>query len=168
MITNRRSGGQIALLLLSILGIGVAVYLTAVHYENVPLVCSTSGFIDCARVLSSSYSVVPGTAIPITIPGLFWCAVGAALALAGWRSGWQRRPLLLAEFAWTALGMLTVFYLLYVEIVQLHTICAWCTVLHAIILVMFLMTIWQLQTPELEEEPEGTEEEQPTANAVHD
>lgn len=168
MITNRRSGGQIALLLLSILGIGVAIYLTAVHYENVPLVCSKIGFIDCARVLSSSYSVVPGTTIPITIPGLFWCAVGAALALAGWRSKWQRRPLLLAEFVWTALGMLTVFYLLYVEIVRLHTICAWCTVLHAIILVMFLMTIWQLQAPELEEEPEGTEEEQPTANAVHD
>src|SRR5581483_3656506 len=114
MITTRRSGGQVALLLLSILGIGVAVYLTAVHYENVPLVCSSSGFIACARVLSSAYLFVPGTTIPITIPGLFWCGVGAALALAGWRSRWQRRPLLLAEFAWTALGMLTVFYLIYI------------------------------------------------------
>jgi len=168
MLHTQRARGQIALLLLSLLGFGVAIYLTAVHYENVPLVCSTSGFIDCARVLSSSYSVVPGTTIPITIPGLFWCVVGAALAIACWRSRWRLRPLLLAEFAWTALGMLTVFYLIYVEIVQLHTICAWCTVLHAVILVMFLITIWQLQGPDLEEEPEGAEEEQPTADVVRD
>jgi len=168
MIHTRHSGGQIALLLLSLLGIGIAIYLTAVHYENVPLFCSTRGFIDCSRVLSSAYSVVPGTTIPITIPGLFWCGVGAVLALAGWRSDVQRRPLLIAEFAWTALGLLTVFYLVYVEIVQLHTICAWCTALHAIILIMFLIAIWQLQSPALEEESEGAEEEQPTVNVVRD
>ncbi|HEU5228502.1 MAG TPA: vitamin K epoxide reductase family protein [Ktedonobacteraceae bacterium] len=161
MIYTRRSRGQIALLILSLLGSGVAVYLTAVHYQSVPLICSPSGFIDCARVLSSSYSVVPGTTIPISIPGLFWCVVSAALALVGWRLGSQRRSLRLAEFAWTLLGMLTAFYLIYVEIVQLHTICAWCTVLHAIILVMFLITIWHLQEPvfeeEFEEEFEGEE-----------
>jgi len=168
MIAIQRSRGQIALLLLFLLGIGVATYLTAVHYEHVPLVCSTSGFIDCARVLSSSYSVVPGTTIPITLPGLFWCGVGAALALTGWRSKRQRRLLLIAEFAWTALGMLTVFYLIYVEIVLLHTICAWCTVLHVIILIMFLVTLWQLQRPEFEEESEGAEEEQPTVNVGRD
>ncbi|MBV9232321.1 MAG: vitamin K epoxide reductase family protein, partial [Chloroflexi bacterium] len=138
MTDIRHSGGQVSLFALSLLGAAIAIYLTAVHYENVPLVCSTSGLIDCSRVLSSNYSVVPGTAIPITIPGLFWCVVSAILAFVGWRVAPEQRNVRIAEFAWSLLGMLTVFYLVYVEIVRLHTICAWCTALHVIILVMLL------------------------------
>src|SRR6266567_4204408 len=95
------------LLVLSLIGAGISIYLTSVHYENVPLLCSTSGLIDCSRVLSSTYSVVPGTTVPISVPGLLWCIVSASLAIAG---------------------------------------------LHVIILVMFLTTIVQLQTPEDEAE----------------
>ena len=49
----RRSGSQVLLLVLSLLGVGIATYLTLVRYTNAPLVCSTSGLVDCARVLSS-------------------------------------------------------------------------------------------------------------------
>jgi uncharacterized membrane protein len=155
----QRSGGQIALLALSIIGAAIAIYLTTVHYENVPLVCSTQGFIDCARVLASSYSVVPGTTIPITVPGLGWCIVSAVLALIGWRLWPERRSVRVAECVWSALGMITVFYLVYVELVRLHTLCAWCTVLHVIILTMLLISVVQLQQPEydLEVEAEGEE-----------
>jgi len=75
--------------------------------------------------------------------------VSATLAIAGLRvlQLQVRRRIQVAQFAWSLLGMLTVLYLLYVEIVILHTICAWCTALHVIILVMFLTTIVQLQTP---------------------
>lgn len=143
----RRAKWQVFLLLSSVVGAGIAVYLTFVHYENVPLVCSDSGLINCARVLSSSYSVVPGTTIPITIPGLAWCIVMAGLAIVGLAPGGQRRWLLLAQFAWALFGMLTVLYLVYAEIVKLHTICAWCTALHVLILFMFLVTLVQLQSP---------------------
>jgi len=155
----QRSGGQIALLALSIIGAAIAIYLTTVHYENVPLVCSTQGFIDCARVLASSYSVVPGTTIPITVPGLGWCIVSAVLALIGWRLWPERRSVRVAECVWSALGMITVFYLVYAELVRLHTLCAWCTVLHVIILTMLLISAVQLQQPEydLEVEAEGEE-----------
>ena len=71
-MSKNRPMGQIVLLLLSVVGIGIAIYLTAVHYEHVPLVCSTRGFVNCAAVLSSAYSVVPGTSVPITVPGLAW------------------------------------------------------------------------------------------------
>jgi uncharacterized membrane protein len=47
--------------------------------------------------------------------------------------------------------MLTVLYLVYVEIVLLHTFCAWCTALHVVILLMFLITIVQLQRSTEEE-----------------
>jgi uncharacterized membrane protein len=156
-----RSGGQIALLALSLIGAAIAIYLTTVHYENVPLVCSTQGFIDCARVLSSSYSVIPGTTIPITVPGLGWCIVSAALAFVGWRLWPERRSVRVAECVWCSLGMITVFYLVYVELVRLHTLCAWCTALHIILLIMLLISAVQLQQPESDVEIEVEAEKEP-------
>ena len=141
-------GSQFLLLVLSLLGVGISIYLTSVHYENVPLVCSASGLIDCARVLSSSYSVVPGTTLPITIPGLVWCIISASLAIAGLFSttGSGKRRIKIAQFFWALSGLLVVLYLVYVEIVRLHTICAWCTALHVLILFLFLVTVVQLQS----------------------
>ncbi len=142
----QRSGSQVLLLVLSLLGVGIAIYLTLVHYENAPLVCSESGLINCARVLSSSYSVVPGTSVPITLPGLSWSVVSAALAVVALYGGPGRRWMHVTQFSWALLGMLPVLYLVYVEIVRLRTICAWCTAFHALILLMFLVTVVQLQS----------------------
>ncbi|HVB74703.1 MAG TPA: vitamin K epoxide reductase family protein [Ktedonobacteraceae bacterium] len=147
---KKRSWSQIFLLVCSLAGVGIAVYLTAAHYnDNVPLVCSGSGVVNCAVVLASPYSVVPGTPIPISIPGLAWCAVMAALAIVGLnaQSAWLRP----AQFAWALVGMLTVLYLVYTEIVRLHAICAWCTALHVLILLMFIMTLLHLTSPEREQ-----------------
>ena len=155
----QRSGGQLLLLILSLVGAGIAVYLTAVHYENAPLICSTRGLVDCSRVLSSPYSVVPGTSVPITVPGLAWCAVSALLAIVGLRllRPQVRHRIQQAQFAWSLLGMLTVLYLVYVELVLLHTICAWCTGLHIVILIMFLTTIVLVQRSD--DEPEASSDE---------
>ena len=154
----QRSGGQLLLLLLSMIGAGIAIYLTAVHYEHTPLICSTNGVIDCARVLSSSYSLIPGTTVPITIPGLGWCVVSGALAFIGLRSASSQHWLSITQLLWSFLGIVTALYLVYVEIVRLHTICAWCTALHVVILCMFLITLAQLQQSELEAEPETPDE----------
>ncbi len=144
---GKRPWSQIVLLACALIGSGVAIYLTAVHYnENVPLVCSGSGLVNCALVLSSPYSIVPGTTIPISLPGLAWCAIMAALAIVGLNA--QPRWLRPAQFIWTLLGMLTVLYLVYAEIVRLHAICAWCTALHLLILVMFIITLLRLTSPE--------------------
>lgn len=149
---------QSILFLLALIGAGIALYLTSVHYEHVPLVCSAQGFVDCTRVTSSAYSVIPGTTIPITVPGLLWTIVSAILAVIGWRTLNQDRHILLAQLIWSLLGLLTVLYLVYVELVQLHTICAWCTGMHVVILVMFLISLVQfLNTPT--EEDEASEEE---------
>jgi len=163
----RRSGGQITLFVFSLLGVAISIYLTSVHYENVPLVCSTNGLVDCASVLSSPYSVVPGTAIPITVPGLAWCLASAALAFIAWRVWPQLRSIRIAQLAWTLIGMLTVLYLVFVELVRLHRICAWCTALHVIIFVMLLITVVNLQESEPAEELD-IEEEQPVATAKRD
>lgn len=151
----RRSGAQLALLILALLGVADAVYLTLAHYtESVPLVCSESGFINCARVTSSSYAYVPGTALPISLPGLAWCLVAVALALFGLFLGTEHRWLRLTQFTWTLLGLLTVLYLVYVEVVLLHNLCAWCTALHVLILLMFLIAIANLPGKRGREESE--------------
>jgi uncharacterized membrane protein len=72
----------------------------------------------------------------------------------------------LAMAAWTVVGMLTVFYLVYAEIVRLHTICIWCTSLHAIIFVMLLISVTQLQVPGYDEEELDEEEEPSMAKAA--
>jgi uncharacterized membrane protein len=164
MLFIRRSGGQILIFALSLVGIAISIYLTSVHYANVPLVCSTTGLIDCASVLSSPYSVVPGTTIPISVPGLAWCLAMAGLAFASWRLWPERHNLRIAEFVWSLIGMLTVLYLVYAELVRLHRICAWCTALHVMILVIFLITILNLQEFEAEEAFD-VEEEQPVATS---
>jgi len=142
----RRSGPQLALLILGMLGVADAIYLTLAHYDDqVPLVCSDSGFVNCSRVITSQYSYVPGTSLPITWPGLGWCLAVVALALLGIFLGTERRWLRVTQFVWAALGLLTVFYLLYAEIVKLDNLCAWCTVLHALIVIIFLITLTQLR-----------------------
>ena len=155
----QRSWTHISVLILALVGVGISIYLTAVHYQDAPLVCSTTGLIDCSRVLASSFSVVPGTSIPISVPGLAWFIVAAVLAgVILWRPA-LRAPRL-AMLTWTILAMLTVLYLVYVEIVRLGTICIWCTALHVIIFVMLLISATQLQ-PMSEDEEEFDEEEEP-------
>lgn len=128
---------------LALAGLGVAGYLTAVHYSNVPLACTTSGIVDCAQVTKSAWSVVPGTGVPITVPGMaFFLASGAiALATLSGRPTW-----LLAGHALLGLaGIAAVVYLLYAELVVIHRVCEWCTVVHVVIVVTFLVALrrWQ-------------------------
>jgi uncharacterized membrane protein len=167
MIPQRRAWSQIFLLVGSLAGAFIAIYLTAVHYnESVPLFCSGSGLVNCGLVLSSPYGVVLGTSIPTSVPGLAWCLLMAALAIVGLRAQprWQRP----AQFIWALVGLLTALYLVYVEIVRLHAICAWCSILHVLILLMFLVTLVRLTspTPESDEfEAEGVQGEE--SEAVH-
>ena len=156
----RRSGAQLALLVLALLGAADAIYLTLVHYnDQVVLACSDSGFVNCTRVITSKYSYVPGTSLPISLPGLGWCLVMVALALLGLFLGSERRWLRIAQFTWALLGMLTVLYLVYVEIALLDNLCAWCTVLHGLILLMFLIALVRLPRRETEEgEPDFVDE----------
>ncbi len=150
----RQAPGLTALVVMAVFGLAISAYLTTVHYAGAPLVCSATGPINCAAVTSSPYSVIPGTAIPITIPGMLWFLVSGVLAGIGLRSAWGSRPeltrLRLAHFVWAAAGLLFVFYLVYCEIVLLHQICEWCTAVHALTVGTFLVALARLQRmPEL-------------------
>jgi uncharacterized membrane protein len=113
-------------------GLGIAIYLTFVHFSAAALVCSARGTIDCERVLSSGYGVIASTAVPTSAAGIVWFGVATVLAIVGRRRALQ---------AWSVAGLLTVIYLVFVEIVQLGAICIWCTAAHVLVVVVFLLTV---------------------------
>lgn len=129
----------LALAAIGALGVALSIYLTVVHYARVPLICSTSGLINCERVLSSPYSSVAG--IPISAGGLIWFAVSGGLAaLALWV---RREPAWLqpTQVVWSLFGLATVLYLVGVEALALGVICAWCTALHVLILTTLVLSV---------------------------
>ena len=147
----RAEPGLTAIALMALAGIAISIYLTVIHYAKIPPVCTTGGVVDCSSVLLSPYSLVPGTTIPVTIPGMLWFAISGGLALAGLiaRARGQteppwRRP---ALCAWSAAGLLFVLSLVYAEIVRLHRICEWCTVVHLLTLATFLIAFRRWQEP---------------------
>lgn len=138
--------------LASLAGLGVSVYLTIVHYSAIPLVCTTSGTVSCERVLSSGYAVIAGSALPTSAAGILWFAVSEALAI-GQLTGRAARLMTRLQVTWSALGLLTVLFLVFVEITILGAICLWCTAAHALVLVTFLLAITMLQSAAVEEGP---------------
>jgi uncharacterized membrane protein len=121
-------------------GLAVSVYLTFVHYSAAPLVCSASGAIDCERVLTSGFAVIGGSALPTSAAGIVWFVVSAALA--GAQLAGRASPLLSrTQLAWSAIGLVTVVVLVFIEIVLLGAVCLWCTVAHTLVVITFLLVI---------------------------
>ncbi len=142
--------GLTALLLMTLAGLGVSIYLTIVHYDSkATLICTTGGLVNCQSVTTSAYSVLPGTSIPVTIPGMLWfIALGALAGVGLWaaaRNEAEPERLRLAMLLWTLGGLLFVLYLVYCEIVLVQRICEWCTSVHLLTLAAFLvaLTRWQ-------------------------
>jgi len=123
----------------SIAGVGVSAYLTAVHY-SAPLICATGSLVNCEVVISSRYGELGPTGIPTAAAGLAWFLGSLGLAAAQLRRPGRRRLLLLHRI-WAAAGILSVLALVYIEVVLLGLICAWCTVAHVLVLVILLMLL---------------------------
>ena len=142
-----RLRGLTAIAVMSIIGIGISIYLTSVHYAKVPLFCSTSGVIDCASVLKSPYGVVPGTQLPITFPGIVWFVVSGGIAVWVLLAAMRGMPPPMwwsnALKGWGIIGLFSILYLIYAEIVKLHHICAWCTVIHALVVLTLFVALMQ-------------------------
>ncbi len=121
-----------AALAASVVGVAVSIYLTVLHYVGVAPACPVSGPINCEAVLSSPYAVIAGSSIPTSAAGIVWFAISAVLSL---------RNLDRFQLAWATFGLLTVLYLVFIEIVRLGAICLWCTVAHVLVLGIFLLAL---------------------------
>ena len=130
---------MIIVLVSSIAGLGVAIYLTLAHYStSISLSCPNTGTIDCQAVTTSAESVVFG--IPVAVLGLpFFLAMLALSLPAVWRSA--NRFVAPARLGAAIVGIGFVSYLLYVELYEIGKICLWCTAVHVLTFVIFAAVV---------------------------
>ena len=133
-------------LAVSIAGLAVAAYLTYEHFTaGSTLACPDTGVVNCVKVTTSEYSKVAG--IPVALLGLGFFAAMTVLSLPQlWRttSPWPSR----VRLASVIVGVGFVCYLIWAELFRINAICLWCTVVHALTLVLFgLVVIRQALAP---------------------
>ncbi len=125
---------------LSLLGLGVAGYLTYEHFtSSSTLACSDNGVVNCLKVTTSSYSEVAG--VPVALLGLVFFLIMLVLQL----PRMWRRPepaVRIGRLVWAVVGIGTVFYLLYAELFAVDAICLWCTSVHVLTLLLFGTTVF--------------------------
>ena len=122
-------------------GLGAASYLTYEHYTgSKTLTCpATGGIINCLAVTTSKYSMIHG--VPVAVLGLVFFAVMLVLQ-SPW--AWGSPSLLVrgGRMAWSLVGVGTAVYLMYAELFLIHNICLWCTAVHVISLLLFVLTVF--------------------------
>jgi uncharacterized membrane protein len=128
----------IASLLLSIFGLGVAIYLTITHFSPHALVCVSNGTFNCEKVTTSPQSEVFG--IPVAMLGLFYFVPMIALCLpAAWRSADKRIHLARLILSITGVGM--ILYLIIAELFVIKAICLWCSSVHIVTFILFVIIV---------------------------
>ncbi len=122
-----------AMLVLAVVGLGVAIYLTIVHYVGFQLLaCSGAhhGHSSCVTVQSSQWSKLAG--IPVALLGLIGY-IGILTSLLAP----DREETRLATLGLTLIGFGFSAYLTYRELFSIHAVCEWC-VSSAVILTLLL------------------------------
>jgi len=151
----------VAALVLSLVGLGLGIYLTIAHLKGAQLLaCANHGFIDCAAVTTSPESEVFGV-FPVAELGLGFFLVMTLLNLPwAWRPTWtwlpgrltRSRPGLesaLPVYAWRVrlagiiVGILFILYLIYTELITLRQICLFCTYTHITTFLLFVLLVVQ-------------------------
>jgi uncharacterized membrane protein len=129
---------QITTFVLALAGLGVSIYLTIAHFTESALAgCSESGLVNCTRVTTSPQSYVFG--IPVAVLGLaFFVFVAAIMSPWAWQAA--RREVHLLRIASMVVGIGMVIYLVYAEFIIIGSICLYCTSVHVITFVLFVLT----------------------------
>ena len=114
MSTDRRL--RLAAIVLALVGLGVAAYLTYIHYEGIKPVCGLGG--NCEKVQSSEWSKLAG--VPVAVLGLVgYAAILATLFI-------DREEALIAGAIFSLAGFGFSAYLTYRELFSIDAICPWC------------------------------------------
>lgn len=121
-------------LVIAVLGVALASYLTYVHYAGVKPLCTAGN--TCLKVQTSVYSHIAG--VPVALIGL----IGYVLVLATLipRQGENTR---LATLILTAGGFAFSAYLTYRELFSLHAVCEECATSAVIMTVLVILSVWR-------------------------
>lgn len=151
------TGSRVLIPVLSVLGLGVALYLTYVETQNVAAVCGPVG--DCNAVQASPYAQLFGF-LPVGLLG----AAGYIGILVAWfvgrRSGAFSGIAALLVFGMALVGVLFTIYLTYLELFVINAVCIWCltsAVLMALVLILSVPAA--LEALQTEDEYESASQE---------
>ncbi|MCL2769596.1 MAG: vitamin K epoxide reductase family protein [Solirubrobacterales bacterium] len=123
-----------AMLVLTVAGLGVASYLTYVHYSGTPPVCTAGN--SCLQVQTSVYSKLAG--VPVALIGLLgYVAILFSLLLP------DREESRFATAALTLVGFGFSAYLTGRELFSIHAICEWCVSSAVIMTILLILSIWR-------------------------
>ena len=125
---------RITLTVLAIAGLGVAGYLTYVHYAGIKPLCTAGG--GCDKVQTSAYSRLAG--VPVALIGLL-----GYTAILGLLIGPQNETTRCVVMALTLVGFAFSAYLTYRELYSIHAICEWCVSSAVILTVMTPLSVWR-------------------------
>ncbi len=144
-VASRRSTGtdrlRIAIVVLSLVGIGIAGYLTYVHYAGLNVPCPLSG--GCETVQRSVYSKLAG--VPVAVLGLLgYISILGSLAIRGETGA-------IGGFAIALIGLGFSLYLTYRELFTIKAICPWCVSSAVLMTALAVLTAVRA----LREEPVG-------------
>src|SRR5579864_7774021 len=122
------------LLVLAVVGLGVASYLTYVHYAGIKPACTAGE--SCTKVQTSVYSKLAG--VPVALIGLlgYVAILGSLLVPEGEGSRFTTMAFTLVGFGFSA-------YLTYRELFSIHAICEWCASSAVIMTVMMCLSVWR-------------------------
>jgi uncharacterized membrane protein len=114
---------------LAFIGLGVATYLTIVHYSGLKPACTAGQ--SCIKVQTSVWSELDG--IPVALLGLigYVLIVGSLLAP-------DRDETRLATLGLTLVGFGFSAYLTYRELFSIHAVCEWCASSAVILTILFI------------------------------
>jgi uncharacterized membrane protein len=125
---------RITMLVLTLIGLGIATYLTYIHYAGIKPVCTAGG--SCAKVQTSVYSHLAG--VPVALMGL----IGYVLVLISLLLPEEERTRFAAVIL-TVGGFGFSAYLTYRELFSIHAICEWCATSAGIMTILMLLAIWR-------------------------
>jgi uncharacterized membrane protein len=128
-------GLRLATALLALAGMGIAAYLTYVHYSGAAIACSTGG---CEKVQTSSYAELAG--IPVAVIGLVGYFLILLTAFVAGEVG------AVAAVALTLGGFAFAVYLIYVQVALIDALCIWCLASDAVLGVLVLVSLWRART----------------------
>jgi uncharacterized membrane protein len=125
---------RITLIVLAVIGLGVASYLTYIHYAGIKPVCTAGG--SCLKVQSSIYSKLAG--VPVALMGLigYIAILGSLLVPETETTRFATGALTLVGFGFSA-------YLTYRELFSIHAVCEWCASSAVILTIMVCLSVWR-------------------------
>jgi uncharacterized membrane protein len=121
-----------AMIALAVVGLGVATYLTVIHYAGINPACTAGQ--SCIKVQTSQWSKLAG--IPVALLGLLgYIGILGSLLLR------EREETRLATLGLTTIGFGFSAYLTYRELFSIHAVCEWCASSAVILTILFLCAI---------------------------